>query len=80
MPHMTDEEWGGVMGVASATEGTMYRHALEAWHEWNPEWVVDRVNGRLGSSRSFEIDQLMRAFMEAYLQGVERKLSGGSDD
>ena len=65
------------MTVANAVRDTMYTRALDAWHEWNPEWVLDRVSN---GGALFPIDEVMRAFMEGYLQGVERKITGGNDE
>ncbi len=79
MTHLTNEEWRGVMSVATSTEeATVHGKALAAWKDWNPEWLLDRVNAKGGDSSKvgFTIDDLMRCFMEAYLQGVAKKLTG----
>ncbi len=79
MAHMAEEEWRGTMSVATATEeDTVYGQALVAWKNWNPEWLIDKVNAEGGDSSKvkFTIDEVRRAFMEGYLQGVAKKLTG----
>jgi hypothetical protein len=72
MAHLTDEEWRGVMGMVTTNAPTMYGQAFMAYKSWNPQWVL----GRVQSDSLFTIDEMMRCFMEAYLQGVEKKLGG----
>ena len=77
MPHMTDEEWRECMGVATSEVGrdTTYGQAFDAWDEWNPEWVLDKVKANEG----FEAHDMLRCFMEAYLQGYAMRVTGGND-
>jgi hypothetical protein len=74
MAHMTEEEWRGCMSVATANTPTIYRDALIAWNEWNPEWATEWLDAK------YTADELMRAFMEAYIQGVTNKLTGENND
>jgi hypothetical protein len=69
------------MGVATSTEGTTYSKALSAWDEWNPEWLINKLNTWKPEDvvASFTCDEVMRAFMEGYLQGVTRKIGGDND-
>jgi hypothetical protein len=82
MTHMTEEEWRGCMSVATANTPTVYRQALIAWRGWNPEWLLDKVNAEGGDSSKakFTIDEVMRAFMEAYILGVTKKITGGDHE
>ena len=73
MTHMTDEEYNGAMLTAVATSDTIYREAYKAWEEFNPEWVF---RDSYKDKERYTVDEMQRAFIEAWLQGFEKRLGG----
>lgn len=58
-------------------EGSFNDSAWEAWHQYNPEWLIDRVNDKNAKIRGvFVLEEVSEAFREGFKRAMQYRITG----
>lgn len=58
-------------------DGSFSALAWEAWHQYNPDWLIDRVNHKDEKIKGmFVLEEVSDAFREGFRRAMQYQITG----